>query len=195
MNRKVFTTRQVGHICNVTFTTIIDWIEKGQLKAHKTLGGHRRVLKKDLINFLKKNNFPIPEELEYEDLKKLLIVDDDPKILNSLSTVLKKKNDIFKIYTAVDGFEAGQKVVKYKPDIVLLDLKLPGIDGFRVCQLIKKHDNKIKIIAITGYYSEITKKKIFSAGANCFFKKPIDLEELLKAIENLLNIKVKPTHE
>ena len=63
MEQTIFTTHQIGKICGVTMQTVIDWEKQGKLTAYKTLGGHRRVKKEDLISFLKKNKFPIPDEL------------------------------------------------------------------------------------------------------------------------------------
>ena len=190
MRQPSFTTRQVGYICHVTLPTIIDWVDRGLLPAFKTIGGHRRILKNDLVTFLKKNKFPIPDELAQLDSIKILIVDDDQKVLKSISEVLKKKGNNYKVYTAADGFEAGQSVNRLKPDIVLLDLKLPGMDGFRVCQLIRKHDKKTKVIAMSGYGSEKNRKKILSTGANYFLTKPINIDKLLKTIDRSLNIKM-----
>ncbi len=65
-----YTTRQVGRICHVTVSAVINWIDNGVLHAFKTIGGHRRVLRKDLIDFLLKHNFPMPAELELSGEKK-----------------------------------------------------------------------------------------------------------------------------
>ncbi len=177
-----YTTRQVGRICHVTVSAVINWIDDGVLHAFKTIGGHRRVLRKDLIDFLTKHNFPMPPELGFSGEKKILIIDDDKRFLKSFIAVLKKKIHRCEIHTASDGFEAGRAFTRIKPDLVLLNLKLRGIDGFRVCKLIRKIDNKSIIIAITGYASDESRKKALSAGANYYFPKPINIEKLLDTI-------------
>ncbi len=103
-------------------------------------------------------------------------------------------NDKFIIFTASDGFEAGHQVTKLKPDLVLLDIKLPGIDGFKVCKLIKKYDSNIKIIAITGHPSEKIRKKILQSGAHYYLKKPIGFEDLSPIFKKIFKIKIiQPT--
>ncbi len=180
-----YTTRQVGKICHVTVSAVINWIDSGVLHAFKTIGGHRRVLRKDLIDFLTKHNFPIPVELEFSGEKKILIIDDDKRFLKSFIALLKKRIGKCEIHTASDGFEAGRAFTRIKPDLILLDLKLPGIDGFRVCKLIRKYDNKSIIIAITGYNSDESRRKALSAGANYYFAKPANIDELLDTVKDL----------
>ena len=189
MKRTIHTTRKISSICGVTPATVISWINQGQLKAFRTLGGHRRVLTRDLIAFLKENDFPIPDEFDDFDFRKILIVDDEPNVLSAIAKTLKKNNKRYKIYTALDGFEAGQSVNRFEPDLVILDIRLPGIDGFKVCKLIRKYEKKIKIIAITGYHSEKERKRILSAGADYYLRKPIDTSELLRIIEDSLGMK------
>lgn len=180
-----YTTRQISHICHVTVPTVAHWVDNGDLKAFKTLGGHRRVLLTNLIIFLEKFDFPVPKELLTAKEERILIIDDDPKILKSLSNIIKKSNKNYKIFTASNGFEAGQSISRIKPDLVILDLMLPGIDGFEVCKLIRQYEKKIKIIAITGFDTKENRSKIIAAGANFYYKKPLNNQKLLKTINNI----------
>ncbi|MBI4056832.1 MAG: response regulator, partial [Elusimicrobia bacterium] len=74
------------------------------------------------------------------------------------------------------------------PSLVLLDLKIPGIDGLRVCQMIRKDENlkKIKILAISGNAVEEARKQILAAGANDFLAKPFGIDELSAKLEKLI---------
>ena len=72
--------------------------------------------------------------------------------------------------------------------MIILDIKLPGIDGFRVCKLIRKYGSKAIIIAITGYHTEENRKKILSAGADYYFKKPLDMQELMNTVKKACKI-------
>jgi CheY-like chemotaxis protein len=85
---------------------------------------------------------------------------------------------------AYDGFEAGQLIYEIKPDLILLDLVMPGMDGYSVCERIKNNDatSDIRIIAMTGVGTEENIKRILNAGAESCLKKPIDVKALTEII-------------
>jgi len=70
MKRTVYSTYEIGKICGVTMQTVIEWEKKGKIIAFKTLGGHRRILEADLLDFLKTNKIPIPVKLANKYIKK-----------------------------------------------------------------------------------------------------------------------------
>jgi len=125
---------------------------------------------KNLVDFLKKHNIPIPEKiLEFLNFD-ILIVDDDTEILRLIKKTLSKHYPDAEIHEAIDGFEAGQKITQLVPRLVILDIKLPGMDGLKVCQNIrsdKRLDNS-KILVISGHDIETYKKEFLEAGADDF---------------------------
>lgn len=187
-NKDVLTTHQVSQYCKVDLSTIINWIEEGKIPAYRTPGGHRRIKKGDLIAFLKKYKMPIPEELGEKKRKKVLIVDDEEAIIDLVSRILGKFPEKYLLYTATDGFQAGQSLTDFKPDLIILDLILPGIDGFEVCKNIRRNEgtNHIKILTITGYDSPENEKKIFAAGADDYLAKPFEVKEFQEKVDKLL---------
>jgi len=78
-------------------------------------------------------------------------------------------------------------VGEVNPDIVILDIRLPGVDGFSVCESIKKNYPETRVIAITGFGSDEVQKKIMDAGADLYLEKPFDLKYLILEIESVLN--------
>lgn len=188
MTKKIFTTYEVSRYCSVDLSTVINWIEQGKLLAYKTPGGHRRVKEEDLVHFLKEYHMPIPGDLVKKEKRRILIVDDDRVVVDLIVRALKKLKRKCEVDTAFDGFEAGRKLITFEPDLVILDLMLPGIDGFKVCKNIRK-DKKtkhIKVLAITGYDSPENRKKIFASGANDYLAKPLEVDDLLEHVEKLL---------
>lgn len=187
MQKTVYTTFDISRLLDVDITTVMIWIDKGNISAYKTPGGHRRVLHDDFISFLKKFNMPIPAPLRKKVLN-VLVVEDNPGTLKFLNQALKKINSQFNIETALDGFEAGRKLEKFSPDLVVLDLNLPGIDGFRICKNIRSNEKKrtIKIIAISGFADARTRNDILKCGADEFLEKPFGFTELNEAITLLL---------
>ena len=86
-----------------------------------------------------------------------------------------------------NGFDAGRLLYTFSPDIIILDLIMPGLDGFEVCRNIKSDPltKHMKIIAVTGYPSRDNIQKIKSEGASSYMVKPLDYRELHKTIKSL----------
>ena len=120
-------------------------------------------------------------------MEKILIVDDETNIRFILSKILKK--DGFEIYQAENGKQALEEIKKLSPELVLLDLKLPDINGIEVLEKIKRHDNSIIVIMLTAYGEIKNAVEAMKLGAYDYLKKPFDNEEMVlvieKALENL----------
>ena len=137
---------------------------------------------------------PIPLTLARKrDKVKVLIVDDEESILDFLTTLFGKFKDKFETKTASSGFEAGVLVASYSPDLVLLDLKMPGIDGFEICKRIKANPEtrKTKIIAMTGYYHVSEVDKTLASGVEKCLKKPFKAKEIMDAVSEAAGIDIK----
>lgn len=119
--------------------------------------------------------------------KKILIVDDDAMIRKYFKRLLDYPD--IDLEFAKDGFEAGLKTAEFKPDLIILDLFMPEMDGFNVCRQIKESGKTaaIKIIAISGFDTHFNRKRILLCGADVFLAKPIAPEIMLKKVGELLN--------
>ncbi len=120
---------------------------------------------------------------------RILIVDDDDSIRSGLKESLEEKG--FSIDIACDGFEAGVLAIKNDPSLIILDLKMRGLDGFHACRLIKANPllKNIKILVLTGYPSSANVSRILKLGADRCLAKPIDGKDLLREIVGLLKFK------
>ena len=108
MNKKALTTYAIADHCQVTPRTVIQWINEGKLKAYRTPGNHSRVQMEDFLNFLKKYNMPLPVEvIPKTNKKRVLIVDDDKSMVDVIHRILKREK-IYDLEVAYDGFEAGE---------------------------------------------------------------------------------------
>ncbi len=155
------------------------WASKGDLKSITTPGGHRRFMRHDIERFARERDLTI-QPLDDDSLR-ILIVDDNVQVTEYLSRYLNRAHPNIKTRKAHDGFTAGRLVQAFEPHVVLLDLMMPGMDGFNVCTQIKS-DPKSKatrIIAMTSFYDDANVKRALSAGAECCVEKPFDKDRLL----------------
>lgn len=116
---------------------------------------------------------------------RVLIVDDQPLICDGISKLLEGEKEIQVIGTAYSGEEAIEKANKLKPDIILMDIRMPGIDGIEATKIIKSNNPSIQIIAISVYEEDELVIQMFQAGAVGYILKDISLENLVKAIKNV----------
>lgn len=185
------TTGQIAQFCHVTHRAVLKWVASGKLKAYRTPGNHSRVSIEDFLAFLAKYDMPVPAELRsVRPPGKILIVDDDRGIVNSIRRMLTMENK-YVIETAYDGFDAGQKFVTFKPHFIILDIRMPGLDGYQVCANIRNdpRNNNIKILAISGESEENEVKKIMDLGADDYLNKPFSNKALKDKIKLLLKDK------
>jgi excisionase family DNA binding protein len=188
-DKAVFTTFETAKLCHVSPLSIINWVNAGRLQAFRTPGGHRRIRREDLVRFMRESGMPLPEELrEGSGRSRVLVVDDEVSIREVLAEHLTSRPKPYEVMTAADGFEAGRLVATFKPDVVLLDLRMPGIDGFQVCRTIKAgpENSSTLVIAMTGYYTPETEARILECGAARCLAKPIEPEALAGHIDALL---------
>jgi len=185
--RSFFTTLDIGEICEVNPTTVQNWVKEKKLKAYLTPGGHRRVLREDLVSFMREFGMPIPAQLT-DDRVSIVIVDDDEGVRNLLTSIIKGRADSIDVWTAESGVEALLLIGECKPDLVILDVMLPGMDGIEVCKKWKANPatSRVRIAAITGAHEPEIRARVLKAGADLFFTKPLDttkfLEECFKLI-------------
>jgi len=190
--KSVFTTFETAKLCHVSPLSIINWVNAGRLPAFRTPGGHRRIRREDLIRFMRENGIPLPEELrEGSGKPKVLVVDDESTIRDVLAEHLTTRSNPYEVLTAADGFEAGRLVVTFRPDVVLLDLRMPGLDGFQICRTIKAdpETSTTVVIAMTGFYSPETEARILECGAVRCFAKPVEPSTLSTFIDSVFEEK------
>ena len=120
--------------------------------------------------------------------KKILIVDDEPAILRILGDVLTDEG--YNVIAATDGETGIEKAKVSNPDLIILDVMLPGINGFEVCKLLKENEQtkKISIIILTGISTLVEhKQKALQLGADDYITKPFDMSDLLNRVKTLVN--------
>ncbi len=188
---KYFSTFDVARICHVSPGSVVRWINEGKLACSLTAGGHHRIHEKDLITLLKSLRMPLPPELTAEDKMKVLIVDDELGIRQMVRWVLQLHFPNAEVEEASEGFIAGWKAHGFCPDLVILDIMIPGMDGYRVCQFIRSFPElkNTRIIIITALNNEEVKQKVLSLGADDYLSKPFDVDSLKEKITQQLEMR------
>ena len=186
--KTVFTTGEAAKICKVSQQTIIRCFDSGQLKGFRVPGSRfRRIPRELLFVFMRDNG--IPTDALESGKRKVLIVDDDQELVELISDVLER-DPRFEIRSVNNGFDAGMMVKEYRPDLIVLDVMLPDINGKEVCQRVRsdKTMNDVRIICISGMVEEDKVSELRSAGADDFMHKPFEVERLVDRMCQLLDL-------
>ncbi|MBQ2555662.1 MAG: response regulator [Thermoguttaceae bacterium] len=186
--KTVFTTGEAAKICKVSQQTIIRCFDSGQLKGFRVPGSRfRRIPRDSLYTFMKENN--IPTDALESGKRKVLVVDDDKDLVELLVDVLEGDGR-FETRSVNNGFDAGMMVKEYKPDLIILDVMLPDINGKDVCVRVRsdKALETVKIVCVSGIVEEDKIEELRHAGANEFLAKPFETEKLIELICRLLEI-------
>lgn len=187
----ILTVFKASQYCKVSPKTIINWIESGHIQAYKTVGGHRRIKKTDLIDFMRRQGIPAPEgETTMTERKRVLVVDDDPIIVETIVQALEEDEHDYEVVSASDGFEAGLQVNHFRPHLMILDIMMPDIKGYEVCRKIKTDEDtkQIQIIVLSAYLDDEKFKRMKEHGADVCFSKPFPLPQLKKEVARLLGL-------
>ena len=117
---------------------------------------------------------------------RILIADDEPNIVLALEYLMK--NEGYEVQTATDGEDALLSIAKIRPDLILLDIMMPNLDGYEVCQRIRSDPSMkdIVIIMLTAKGREIEREKGLALGADFYITKPFSTREVVKKVREIL---------
>ena len=188
LTEKTFTTFEAAKVCGVFHTTVINWVNKGKLKAHCTPGGHRRILLSDLVSFMNHFDMPVPADLT-QRAKKILIVEDDAAVRRMLQRALQGLPGV-QIQACAGGLEALMAIGKDAPDLLILDIGIPQVNGIEVCRLLRSSESTrpIKILAVTGEPWPAESEAFLQSETDGFFRKPLHTAELKARVKDLLDL-------
>lgn len=186
--KRVYTTGEAAKICKVSQQTIIRCFDSGQLKGFRVPGSRfRRIPFDALYRFMKENK--IPTDGLITGARKILVVDDDPAVVDVIAEVLRE-DERFEFKVVDNGFAAGKLASDDHPDLIILDVMLPDINGKQVCETIRRDEalSDIKILCISGLVEADKIDELKAAGADDFLNKPLDVDELMRRIARLLDM-------
>ncbi len=185
--KSVYTTGEVAAVCKVSQQTVIRCFDSGKLKGFRVPGSRfRRIPRESLLQFMRENGIPL-ENLD-SGKKRILVVDDDEAILEMLTELLERDGR-FEVKVARGGYEAGLLTQEFRPDAVVLDYKLPDINGNKVCRTLRSNPAfaDIRIIIISGVADPDERDDLLAAGADDFLQKPFQIDELIARLLQLVH--------
>lgn len=182
-----YTTFQVAKMLGVSPPAVVNWVNSNLLVAHRTPGGHRRIARNDLIAFAKQYEYPLPKDLEDDSgLRRVLVVDDEPDFSEMVKEYLTLQGP-FEVEVADSGFSAGLTLARFRPDIILMDIRMPDMDGFEALRMLRADPDtrNIPVIACTAFSESVIDAQQHEEAFDAFVKKPLKLEELVELLKSV----------
>ena len=180
------TTREAAKILGTSLRTIQLWVESGILQAWKTPGGHRRVTRESMQQLFERRTSTFAKTRQAR--LKILVAEDDEDLLKLYEMTLSGWDLPLDLALVRNGFDALIKIGEAKPDILITDLHMSGMDGFQMIRALRDEDHyrSMKIVVVTGLgKSEIKARGGLPKDVSVFFK-PVAFEQLRTTVLDLL---------
>jgi excisionase family DNA binding protein len=190
-----YTTYQVAKFLGVSLPTVVNWVNSGLLRAHRTPGGHRRIAHPDVVAFARDNDYPLQDlSAPAPTRNKVLVVDDEPDFAQLVKEYMKIKGGL-EVEIAESGFQAGFAMARFKPDLILMDLMMPDMDGFEVHRMLRDdpETRHVPVIACTAYRDPDIDRRLREQPFDGFIEKPLELEALLQLVRGRLQLLDDPS--
>jgi len=190
---EALSTHDVAEFCGVTPRTVLRWVDAGVLPGFLTGGGRRRVLRDDLARFMQGRGMALPPDLQSQRLR-VAIVDDDQLHVQMMERALRSLGPRLELQTAADGFAAGALLYSFRPHLVLLDLVMPGLDGFDVCRRIRAAPEfaSTGVVVVTAHTSPAVRRRLSELGADDCLTKPFRRTDLRPLLERFVPDGLEP---
>ena len=182
--KKPLSVGQVAEICRVSKKTVLNWIYDGGMKAFTTYGGHYRIWPANVKKFLNSTGMDIPFDYVDDRTTQILIIDDDPTFSDILKTAIVAELPEVDVATTDDGYEGLMLIGELRPQLVILDIKMPKLDGFQVLELLKNRqaEHELKVLVITGFLDQETREQLSKTIADHWMDKLSDITIMIKTI-------------
>ncbi|HKR55882.1 MAG TPA: response regulator [Gemmatimonadales bacterium] len=188
--KKYWGTQRVARICQVSPTTVANWIDQGHLKGHKTPTGRRRVVVDDLAAFLRAHGMPVPPELLGAPVSKpvVVLVEDDERYRQALRTLINRTGLQVELIEAKNGVDGLLEIGRADPDLIVLDYGLPDLNAEQVVERLLDPERKLaaEVIVVSGGIEQEAQDRLRHAGVRDIVGKASGMGAVIEAIRQAL---------
>lgn len=181
-----YTSKEAAALLMVSPVTVREWARKGLLRAVSTAGGHRRFLIEELRTFAAAHGIRLENDTPAvaAGLNRVLLVDDDVVFVTYLRQIILAAKPDIQVECASDGFEAGQLTESFRPQLVVLDIQMPRIDGIELCRRLRASPTtaNAELMVMSNALNEESIAAVRAAGANRWLEKGASRAEILLAL-------------
>jgi excisionase family DNA binding protein len=184
-DKKYYTTIETSKLLGVSVRTIQLWVERGALDAWKTAGGHRRIVRQSVDDYIEKQQ---KSHRPSSERKSILIVEDNPTVAKFYQAAINSWDLDVDLICKQDGFEGLLEIGRSMPDLLITDIYMPGMDGLQMIRSLYKSEliSSERMIVISGLSKESIDERGGVPSDIAFFTKPVDMASLKEAILNKL---------
>ena len=179
-SKKFFTTGQIAKICGVSIATVQKWIDAGEIESYRLplTASERRVPRVSLLSFMKKYGVPT-DEIEAGQRFRVMVVDADASIRKQVESVWGGEEPAPEIMSLEDGARALLEIGGFKPNVIVMDIHTPGLEGVRAAEMIRKHDTlKNTEIVIVSEVNDEEQAQLEKMGVSTIIAKPVKAQKL-----------------
>ena len=186
-SKKFFTTGQIAKICGVSIATVQKWIDAGEIDSYRLplTASERRVPRVSLLSFMKKYGVPT-DEIEAGQRFRVLVVDSDAAVRKQVESVWSGEEPSPEIMSLEDGSQALLEIGAFKPNVIVMDIHTPGLEGMRAAEMLRKHDSlKASEIIVVSEISNDEQAQLEKLGVSTIIAKPAKPQKLKNALLRL----------
>jgi excisionase family DNA binding protein len=189
--KKFLKTFEASRYLGVSRSSLTNWVKQGLLGSGLTPGGHYRFTVTELDSFAEKRGLKIPRKITGGESARILIIDDDIQFRDFVREAMEAFSD-YELKEAKDGMEGALLVGTWKPDLVIVDLRMPNMNGIEFCRLLKQKEetSEISIIIASAYLSPEAKSEIQEIGVDVVLDKPVRLASLAMALTKCVDLQI-----
>ena len=190
--KNYYTTIQTAKLLGVSVRTVQLWVENGTLEAWKTAGGHRRIVAQSVENYQRQKHAP---NINTHTTKRILIVEDNPTVCKFYQAAINSWGLQLEVVIKNDGFDGLIEIGRQKPDLLIADIYMPGMDGLQMIRSLYKSEqlSSEKIIVISGLSQENISERGGIPSDIVFLTKPVDVDRLKQNVMSKLNLEHQVT--
>lgn len=183
-SKELFTASEVARFCQVDLKTIHNWADRGEIRHFRTPGRHLRFRRLDVLDFLRKYGYPVPEVLS-QGRPTVHIIEEDAQALAAMEEALREFFDLTTFQEPVDALIA---VGSDRPDVVVLDVASTKLDGVACVQRLKQMESTRHVRIVVYSADESAQQRSLTAGASAFVIRP-NVQKLTETLEALMGTK------